>query len=538
MSPPQQITIEQAISKAKKAAKAGNLALATELYNTILQGQPDHTIAKKGLRKLQKQQRHRPSGQTITADPSPEQLDFLVDLCQSGQMARAEGASQDLLKTYPRSVIVMNILGVALQRQGKLSAAVQVLDKAISIRPDFAEAFVNRAIVLKELGEFDRALVNYETAMQLKPDYVEAYYNCANLLKDLGQPEAAVTNYQKALKLSPDFAAAHRNLSALKTYAPGDTQLSDMERLYAKRQTDESSSSELCFALAKAYEDLGEYDKSFTYLEKGNRLRKKTLDYRIENDQALFAQIKKLLSDDNLINFAPDEPAAIQPVFITGMMRSGTSLVEQIVASHSRVHGAGELEAMNQIALPLLGQFEGRKPLNSLRLQYLDALSSLNVAENIVTDKMPANFRWIGLILAIVPEAKIIHVNRNAVATCWSIYKHFFPDEGIDFAYDMEDIAAYYKLYLDLMVFWRERFASQIYELDYEQLTKNQEVETRRLLDFCDLPWESQCLDFHKTKRLVKTSSAIQVRAPLYLGSSDAWKAYEDHLRPLIRALA
>ncbi|MCZ6502854.1 MAG: sulfotransferase [Gammaproteobacteria bacterium] len=538
MSPPQQITIEQAISKAKKAAKAGNLALATELYNTILQGQPDHTIAKKGLRKLQKQQRRRPSGQTITADPSPEQLDFLVDLCQSGQMARAEGASQDLLKTYPRSVIVMNILGVALQRQGKLSAAVQVLDKAISIRPDFAEAFVNRAIVLKELGEFDRALVNYETAMQLKPDYVEAYYNCANLLKDLGQPEAAVTNYQKALKLSPDFAAAHRNLSALKTYAPGDTQLSDMERLYAKRQTDESSSSELCFALAKAYEDLGEYDKSFTYLEKGNRLRKKTLDYRIENDQALFAQIKKLLSDDNLINFAPDEPAAIQPVFITGMMRSGTSLVEQIIASHSRVHGAGELEAMNRIALPLPAQFKGRKLLNSLRLQYLDALSSLNVAENIVTDKMPANFRWIGLILAIVPEAKIIHVNRNAVATCWSIYKHFFPDEGIDFAYDMEDIAAYYKLYLDLMVFWRERFASQIYELDYEQLTKNQEVETRRLLDFCDLPWESQCLDFHKTKRLVRTSSAIQVRAPLYLGSSDAWKAYEDHLRPLIRALA
>ena len=251
MSPPQQITIEQAISKAKKAAKAGNLALATELYNTILQGQPDHTIAKKGLRKLQKQQRRRPSGQTITADPSPEKLDFLVDLCQSGQMAKAEVASQDLLKTYPKSVIVMNILGVALQRQGKLSAAVQVLDRAIAIRPDFAEAFVNLAIALKELGEFDRALEKYETATQLKPDYVEAYYNCANLLQNLGQPEAAVANYQRALKLSPDFAAAHRNLSALKTYAPGDTQLSDMERLCSKQQTDESSRSELCFALAK-----------------------------------------------------------------------------------------------------------------------------------------------------------------------------------------------------------------------------------------------------------------------------------------------
>jgi hypothetical protein len=168
---------------------------------------------------------------------------------------------------------------------------------------------------------------------------------------------------------------------------------------------------------------------------------------------------------------------------------------------------------------------------------YIEALTSLNVPEKIIADKTPLNFRWIGLILTAFPRAKIINLNRDARATCWSIYKHYFSVQGNGYAYDIDDLVEFYKLYIDLMSFWRDRYPKSIYDLSYDNLTENQEQETDRLLAFCNLEWEEQCLDFHKTERAVKTVSAFQVRKKMYKGSSQAWRNYEEHLKPLINSL-
>jgi hypothetical protein len=235
-------------------------------------------------------------------------------------------------------------------------------------------------------------------------------------------------------------------------------------------------------------------------------------------------------------------------VFIVGMPRSGTTLVEQILASHTKVFGAGELATMGG----LLGLFFAHAPgrnsgdskgpitqldIDIIRSTYLETLSAMNVSEKTITDKMPMNFLWIGFILSAFPEAKIIRLNRDPMATCWSIYRRFFSSKGNDYGYDMVDLAQFYELYTDLMSFWHEHFPNRIFDICYEDLTANQEDETRKLLDYCELDWQENCLSFHKTKRVVKTASAAQVRQEMYKGSSEVWKKYESYLRPMIESL-
>jgi tetratricopeptide (TPR) repeat protein len=538
MPQPEQLTIEQAISRAKKAAKRGNREVATQFYQAVLQQQPNHPLAKKGLRKLQKESRLRQPVQTRTTDPSKSEIDALIELCRLGHMARAEQSCEELLQTYPQSVLVTNVLGVALQRQGKLSEAVRALDRAIELKPDFAEAYCNRGIALKELGHLEKAVASFDSAVRYKPEFADAYFNRGNAQREFGRFEDALASYEKAVQLKPDFAQAYRSLGTLKHYEEDDARIGLMESLYANPGTHDEDRMEICFALAKAHEDLGDYDKGFKFLREGNQIRKQALGYDIESDKQLFARIKEDFAAGGLpLDMQPDEGPSIRPVFIVGMMRSGTSLVEQILASHSQVHGAGELEAMNQRAGPMLGELSATK-IRALRSAYLDALAGLKVPERIITDKMPLNFRWIGFILSAFPEAKIVHLRRDPRATCWSIYKHYFPDEGNGYAFDMGDLADYYELYVDLMSFWHERFPDSICDVCYEDLTEKQEEETRKLLEFCDLEWEDQCLDFHKAKRAVRTSSAAQVRKEIYRGSSEAWKKYEQHLQPLVDRLA
>ena len=386
---------------------------------------------------------------------------------------------------------------------------------------------------------------SHEKAIELKPGYAEAYGARGDVLRDLGKLKEAVESYEKAIELKPDYAGVHHTFSALKKYKPGDAQIELMESLLANSESSESDRMHLCFALAKVYEDLGEYDKSFNYLGEGNHLRRKELNYNIDNDRRMFAKIKEIFTTGSQApDVAPDGNTSIQPLFIVGMPRSGTSLVEQILASHTKVHGAGELMTMKRLVTPILNLKTSqdksklsRNEINTIHDGYLEALAALNVPEKIVTDKMPLNFQWIGFILSAFPRARIINLNRDSRATCWSNYKHYFAGKGIGYAYDMDELVEFYKLYIDLMSFWRERYPNSIYDLCYEGLTENQEQETRRLLEFCNLEWEEQCLYFHKTKRAVKTVSTAQVRKKMYRGSSEAWRKYEEHLQPLIKGL-
>ena len=221
------------------------------------------------------------------------------------------------------------------------------------------------------------------------------------------------------------------------------------------------------------------------------------------------------------------------------MPRSGTSLVEQILSSHQEVHGAGELEILTKLVIPNLkanlknsSNIFSETDLLSIREEYLSQLSSFDEVQDVITDKLPLNFRFIGFILSTFPEAKIVHMKRDSMATCWSIYQFYFSGLGNGFGYNLKDLARYYNLYLELMDFWHDLFPNQIYDMCYEDLTTNQEEETRNLLKYCELEWDKNCLNFQNNKRSVKTASTLQVREKMYQGSSEAWKKFEAYLQP------
>jgi tetratricopeptide (TPR) repeat protein len=543
---PRQLSVEQAIARAKKAAKVGNERQALQLYRAVLQTQPNHPVAKKACRKLEKALRRKHVTRSKTVNPPPQSVDAVIALYHSGQMDAVVADCNSLLEKFPRSAVVLNLQGAALQVLGRLTESVSAFDKAISLQPDFAEAHSNRGNALKDLGDIDEAIASYDRAIRLNPQNVVAYLNRGNACKDDGRMEMARACYEQAIKLSPGFAEAHRNLSVIKTYERGDRQIAAMEKLLADSSMSNADKSRIHFALAKASDELGAYDAAFAHYAAGNELRKRELQYDIADDTKLFARIKAMFVDtreDDPGDFP--EADGVRPVFVVGMMRSGTSLVEQILASHSEVHGAGELELLNRLVADYVADDNGGSgprvlaatDVEVLRNAYTDMLQSLGVTETVITDKMPANFRWIGFILAAFPGAKIIHVKRDAIATCWSIFRHYFPTEGHGFGYDLQDLVAYYTLYADLMSFWQERFPGRIYELSYEALTAHQEDESRRLLAYCGLDWESAVLRFHETQRLVRTQSAGQVRQAMYQGSSDAWRHYEKHLEVLIKGL-
>jgi hypothetical protein len=264
-------------------------------------------------------------------------------------------------------------------------------------------------------------------------------------------------------------------------------------------------------------------------------------------DQITHSVVKKLFSPSPSVveKSLSYEASTIRPVFILGMPRSGTSLVEQIIASHHAVHGAGELDTLNNLIIPIVKDHStndknglSEKTFFSIRQQYLDLLDRFNVPENVITDKQPLNFRWIGFILTAFPEAKIVHLKRDAMAICWSNYKLYFSAGGLGYPYNMDDLAGFYALYTDLMDFWHQLYSDKIYDICYEDLTTNQEEETRKLLEYCELDWDENCLNFHTSKRVTKTASKLQVRQKMYQGSSEAWKKHEAYLQPLITALS
>jgi len=315
-----------------------------------------------------------------------------------------------------------------------------------------------------------------------------------------------------------------------------------MQSLLSTGNLSQSDRTRLCFALAKVNEDLGNQDEFFQFLHEGNRLRKEELNYSLDNSKILSSTVKKMFSSTLSLSY---EPSTIQPIFIVGMLRSGTSLVEQIIASHHAVYGAGELGTLSNLITPILKNYLAqnkngltKKTFLSIRQQYLDVLKNLNVPASVITDKLPLNFLFIGFILSAFPEAKIVHIKRDARATCWSIYKHYFSSAGNGWAYNLDDLAGFYGIYSNIMDFWHQTFPDKIYDLCYEDLTTNQEEETRKLLEYCELDWDENCLNFHTNKRAVKTASALQVTQKMYQGSSEAWKKHEEYLEPLIKALS
>jgi tetratricopeptide (TPR) repeat protein len=472
--------------------------------------------------------------------------------CNMGDTLRSLGKAEEATRCFETAIQIRPDyakaycgLGASKNDQGLHKQAIESLRKAIQLQPDFAVAYCNLGNALSDLGSHDEAMVSYREALKINPDFAEVHSNLGNSLCEFGLYEEAIASYTRALELRPDFAEAHNNLSRLKTYTKEDPQIVEIQKRMMDEALTESGRMHLSFALGKVYEDLGDVDQSFSHLLQGNRLRKKAFGYDINRDRKLFEQIKLLFNADSLQAGSIVESNSRftrQPIFIVGMPRSGTTLTEQILASHSQVWGGGELEALGRILTPVMQQAitsPGRhipfETFVNCRDGYLADLESLPATAPYVTDKMPQNFRWAGFLLTTMPDVKIINVRRDPPASCWSMFKMQFRGHG--YSNDLVDLANYYKLYFDLMGFWSEEFPGRIYDLDYEALTRNQESETRKLLEFCELDWEEQCLEFYKTKRAVRTPSGRQVRQKMYTGSSEAWRKYERHLGPLLESL-
>ncbi|MDB4170374.1 sulfotransferase, partial [Planktomarina sp.] len=322
-------------------------------------------------------------------------------------------------------------------------------------------------------------------------------------------------------------------LSQLTQYTAHTAQISEVEALLQQADINDSDRCNLLYTNAKMQEDLGDLNAAYASYVAGGALRQKLLGYEFTQDEHLFDQIKRTAPQFKDVAFnLTGEQNGHTPIFILGMPRSGTTLVEQIISSHSEVTGAGELNYTQQFGIDLT---IGQKPVNAETVQsfgerYLAELAKRADGQAFVTDKMPQNFRFIALICTAFPEAKIVHVQRNAEATCWSNFKHYFASKGLGYSYNLRDTIAYYWLYKDLMHFWSQSYSDRIYNLDYDKLTEDQEPETRRLIEYLGLNWEEACLAPQNNKRSVKTASQQQVRKKVYKGSSQAWRKYEPFL--------
>ena len=463
---------------------------------------------------------------------------------QTGQLGEAINSYERAISIKHAYPTAHNNLGLIALSQGQLDNALKSFEWAVAYGPEYAEAHNSLGAALQELKQFEKAKVSFKKAVALNPQYAQGLHNLAILSEIINLPDEASEYYEKALAVEPNYAEAYRNQSRTKKYKKNDPQIAQMQSIYSNDNLSISDKVHINFALAKVNEDLGNQKDFFKHLDEGSRLRKKQLNYNINETEEFHSSLIRLFSEDQpKIKQLSLGPLDIRPIFIVGMPRSGTSLVEQIISSHHSVHGAGELNNFKNVVTPALKNYIGNltntineDDLLSIRKNYIKSLMDLNVSEKIITDKMPVNFRMIGLILTAIPEAKIIHLTRNPKATCWSNYKHYFANEN-GFTFDQEDLARFFILYQELMGFWHKSFPNKIHDISYERLTTHQEDETQKLLKYCELDWDNNCLNFHKNTRAVHTASASQVRQKMYQGSSDAWKKYEKFLQPLIMGL-
>jgi len=358
--------------------------------------------------------------------------------------------------------------------------------------------------------------------------------------------EEAHASFRRAIAVKPDFVEAYRHLVTSQKNTEYNREMKQMEALLERPDLSDREKVQINFGLAKAFEDLQQYEKSFTFVQEGNRLKRLSFDYSTAQDEANFNRLKSFF-DRPFFDTRKDWGCQDKtPFFIIGMPRSGTSLVEQILASHPLVVGAGELmdlstvchrhDNKNNKAFPESVLELGMEDFSSIGADYVERLRIHSPSSSYITDKLPGNFQLVGMIKTILPNARVIHCRRDPIDTSLSIFKNYFLGEH-PYAYEMTELGAYHKLYLDLMAHWHGVLPGFVHDIQYEDLVSDPENQIRRLLEACGLPFDEACLSFYKTERPVRTVSVVQVRQPMYKNSVQAWKRYENQLQPLITAL-
>ncbi len=467
-----------------------------------------------------------------------------------GQLDGAVASCHRALELKPDLAEAHSNLGNALRDIGRIDDAVVSCRRALELKPDFAEAHSNLGNVLRDLGQLDDAVASYRRALELKPDFAEAHSNLGNALRDLGQLDDAVASYRRALELKPDYIEVRLNLAQAGRVVAGDENFAALVALDNSPPIGTSPLSErkalfLSFALGKCYDDIGNHGKAFSCFLDGCRQKRASFDYDPNQTTQLFTEIMRVFDAATIDRLRGGGDPSHLPIFVLGMPRSGTTLIEQIIASHPEVHGAGELHDLMAIAQNNIADTSFPDNLRSLDQAQLVALGTRYVAGlqrrapdmRRITDKMPENFLIVALIHLMLPNAKIIHVNRNPVDTCLSCFTQLFTF-GQQHTYDLAELGLYYADYFRLMQHWRTVLPSDAFlDVRYEDVVADQEAQSRRIVEYCGLEWDEACLDFHKNKRAIQTASVMQVRQPIYRSSVERWKKYESFLAPLLDAL-
>jgi tetratricopeptide (TPR) repeat protein len=509
------------IEAASTALVADERRKAEELFREVLREDPSHVGALCGLAAL-----------SLAADRPQD----------------AERLLRHALKQSAYVPLVYRALGPALVQLGRLKEAEVAARHLEKIEPGNPQTWVMIASIATRLMRQEEALAAYERAAQLKPDEVSLRTSAGHVQKTLGRRRDSEASYKVALQLDPGRGEAYWSLADLKNYTFTDEEIAAMQRLLASDKRGRSNEAQLHFALGRAFEQRQDYGQAFAHYARGNALRRLDAPFDIDGFERRGARIRSFFDAAFFAARGNGGDPSRAPIFIVGLPRSGSTLLEQILASHPQIEGTMELPNI----LNLVGQFDdlaatrdgypetvaraSSEQLTALGGRYLEETAPLRTGRDHFTDKLPNNFSHIGLIQAILPNATIIDARRHPMDACFSTFKQFFA-EGQTFSYDLADLGRYYRCYLSLMDHWDAVLPGKVLHIQYEDLVRDPETNIRRLLAHCGLSFEPACLSFHETRRAVRTASAEQVRQPLYSSGVGYWRHFEPQLEPLRQVL-
>ncbi len=483
---------------------------------------------------------------------------------------------------YPNVSVFYNMLGLALTGLGKFKEAIIILKKGFEINQNDQAIINNLANAYKSIFNYKEAELLYKLSISKDKKYVNTYVNYGNLKRDLNKFDEAIQLYlsaldyndkisgihyalalayqgignfknteyyaNKALDLDFRFTKADLLISRSKKYKSNDDHLTKMKKKLKNEEMNDHQKINLYFALAKAYEDIDEMESSYDFLKKGNDLKRKNINFDIYSEEKIFNNIKNFFSKINFNKLTFENTNSKKIIFILGMPRSGTTLTEQILSSHSKVYGAGELPYLmttlneefirNELLLEtkITDLIKDENQIKSISNKYLSYLKEYEISQEYITDKAPLNFLRIGFIKILFPNARIIHCKRDPKDNCISIYKNFF-EANVGFSYNPEELSKYYNLYKDLMIFWKKTLSDPFLDVEYEKLVSNPKEEIKKLLNYCDLNWEENCYNFSNNKTPIKTASVAQARQSIYSTSLKSYSKYENYLKEFFKKL-
>jgi tetratricopeptide (TPR) repeat protein len=544
--------LDQGIS----AASRGDAATAIAAFAQAVALRPDFPIAHANLGLLLMATQRRAEAAphlraAVRAMPGDAALQNALGVAQeaSNRLAEAEHAYRAALAADPTLAEAHANLGNCLRRLGRLDDAQAHYGRAIALQPDFAVAHYNFGVLLQDRGEHEPAMAQYRRALACRPDYIEALNNLGSCLRAQGLIDQARATFERILELQPTRIEAHCNLAQYKTYQPGDPQIDTLlAQQHRLASLSEDGQVRYWFTVGKMFEDVGQHDVSFVAYVEGNRAKHAITPWDETAHHELQRRIVATFTRETMRKAAAaGSVEGPTPVFVLGMPRSGTSLLEQVLSTLPGVHGAGEItllaETLQSAANDIgegafqfpetLGGWSGER-LQRLGRRYIEGIRALAPQATHVVDKLPANFTHIGLIHLMFPTARIVHAMRDPMDSCFSCYSRLFSGSNLGFTYDLGTVGRYWVSYHELMQHWRDVLPpGRILDVSYETMVSDFENQARRVVAYLGLPWDDRALEFHDSQRVVRTASVAQVRRPIYRTSVARWKAYERHLGKL-----